>query len=271
VPYVDLDGEQIRFGKILIVLGFFLGAHRIGFALAVVPAARLLHDLPAVLDQVDLAGRLALNRTGDRLQRSHILHLCPRAEFLLADGAHGKIDVGPHGAFLHLAVRNAQVLERRPELFEIGDDLAGGAEIGLRDDLDQRYAAPVIIDERAVFPWIVDKLTGILLHMDLMDADSSCTAVGGDVHMSVSADRQVKLRDLIGLWKIRVKIVLAVKLRIARDIAVQCQPGAQREFDNLAVQRGEGSRHPGADLAYMRIRRTAEFCGASAENLCLCR
>ena len=55
----------------------------------------------------------------------------------------------------------------------------------------------------------MDQLTGILLHMDLMDAHSLFAALRGlDLHTAVMADGQIQLRDLIILGIVRIEIIL---------------------------------------------------------------
>ena len=97
----------------------------------VVPASCLLNDFVASLDKIYLALPLIFDRTLDSLERSDVLHLRSRAEFLLASGPYGKIDVSAHGAFLHLAVGNSEVLHGIPELCKISRDFLGAPEIRL--------------------------------------------------------------------------------------------------------------------------------------------
>ena len=66
----------------------------------------------------------------------------------------------------------------------------------------------------------MDQLSGILLHMDLMDADALCSCCRFQLHIAVVADRQVQLGDLIVLWVIRVEIVLSVEFAELVDLTV---------------------------------------------------
>ena len=56
-------------------------------------AAGLLLHLPAVLDEFHLTAVLARNRPRNRLETVDVLHLGARAEFLLADRAHGEVHI----------------------------------------------------------------------------------------------------------------------------------------------------------------------------------
>ena len=57
----------------------------------------------------------------------------------------------------------------------------------------------------------MDELSGILLHMHLMDPHLLLSRRRIDLHISVLADRKIELGDLIVLRIVRIKIVLPVK------------------------------------------------------------
>ena len=56
---------------------------------------------------------------------------------------------------------------------------------------------------------IVNELARILFDVDARDTDAPHVAIHKDVQITVFAQRNVKLADLICLGKVRIKIVLA--------------------------------------------------------------
>ena len=116
-----------------------------GTLLIVIPAAGLLDDLLALLQQLDLALALALDGAANGLEGVQVLHLGTGAEFLGAHLTDGQVHIRTHGALLELAVGRAQVLDDETQLIQIGNDFFGASHIRLGHDLDQRHAASVII------------------------------------------------------------------------------------------------------------------------------
>ena len=78
---------------------------------------------------------------------------------------HIDVGIAAEAPFLHLAVGDAEVSEREPQLFEAGLGIFGGADIGLGDDLQQGDARAVEIDfgEAA---GTVGELAGVFLQVD---------------------------------------------------------------------------------------------------------
>ena len=73
-----------------------------------------------------------------------------------------------------------------------------------------------------------DHTPGVLLHVDLMDPYGLFPRRSLDLHMTVPADRQVELADLVILRVIGIKIILPVKLTILRDFTVCRKSHSQR-------------------------------------------
>ena len=116
----------------------------------------------------------------------------------------------------------------------------------------------------------MDQLTGILLHMHLMDAYGLFACGSLDFNSSVVADRQIQLRYLVILGIVRVKIVLTVKLTVLMDMTVCRKTCLDGKLYHFFVEDRKRARHTGADRAGMCIWCASEFCGASAEDLCFC-
>ena len=148
----------------------FLRAHGARLALAGVEQARLLVDLAAVLEDVDLAARLDLDRLLDEADGVDVLDLAARAE-LVAGLAHRDVDVGAQVALLHVAVAGAEVAQDGAQLVDVGLRLLGRAHVGPRHDLHQRHARAVEVDVGVVGVLVVDRLAGVLLQMQALDAD----------------------------------------------------------------------------------------------------
>ena len=112
------------------------------------------------------------------------------------------------------------------------------------------------------------ELAGILLHVDLMDADGHIAAgLGLQIDMPVMREGQIELADLVGLGQVGVEVILTVEFVVLVDAAVQGEACADGILHDLAVEHRKGSGHTGADRAAVGIRRTSEFGGAGTEDL----
>ena len=152
-----------------------------------------------------------LDRLADEADRIDVLDLAARAEGL-ARPAHRDIDVGAQRTLLHIAVAGAEIAQDRPQLRHIGLGLLGRAHVGLRDDLHQRDARAVEIDEGFRRRLVVQRLAGVLLEMQPLDADFDPLGrrhIDGDD--ALADDRALILRDLIALRQIGIEIVLAIE------------------------------------------------------------
>ena len=78
-----------------------------------------------------------------------------------------EVDVGvaAERALLHLAVGDAQVAERQPELLEAASGVGRAADVGLGDDLQERDARAVEVDLGEPAGG-VRQLAGVLLEVD---------------------------------------------------------------------------------------------------------
>src|SRR6185503_14275949 len=181
-------------------------AHRARLAAARVEQARLLLDRAALLDDLDLAPRLVLDRLTDEPDRVDVLDLAARAE-RLAGTAHRDVDVGAQRALLHVAVAGAEIAQDRAQLGQEGLGLFGGAQVRLRHDLHQRHAGAVEIDIGEIRMAVVQALARILLEMQALDADiDALAAVEVDRDDALADDRRLVLADLIALRQVGIEI-----------------------------------------------------------------
>ena len=116
-----------------------------GALFIIIPAACLLDDLFALLQQLNLTLALALDGAANGLEGVQVLHFSTGTEFLRAHLTDGQVHIRTHGALLELAVRRTQILNDQTQLIQISNDFFRASHIRFGHDLDQRHAASVII------------------------------------------------------------------------------------------------------------------------------
>jgi hypothetical protein len=178
------------------------------------------------------------------------------------------VRVAPEASLLHVAVRDAAIfqyaLQGREELVR----LLGRAEVRIGHDLDQGRAGAIEVDPRVAR--LVDVLGGmeefarVLLHMNPGQADAAAVS---ERDAAARGERQIELRDLVGLREIRVEVVLAVELHPGRDRTLERERGERREFHGTSVQDRQGPGQGKAGRADIGIRRVAKAIRAGAEDL----
>src|SRR4029079_17252213 len=129
----------------------------------------------AILDDLDLAPRLVLDRLADEGDRVHVLDFAAGAE-RTARLAHGNVHIGAQATLLHVAIAGAEIAQDRTQLGHVGLGLLGIADIRLGDDLHQRHAATVEIDIGHGRRLVVQQLAGILFQVQPLDADGGAPA-----------------------------------------------------------------------------------------------
>jgi len=113
----------------------------------------------------------------------------------------------------------------------------------------------------------MDKLAGVLLEMGAGNADAAGLALYRDIEVAMFGDGLVELTDLVVLWQIRIVVVLAVKLGIGGDLAVDCQAGLHALLKGFPVQHRQ---HPGlaqTDRAHVGILLMGKLVWAGAKDL----
>ena len=170
---VQVERRQIGVGEQTIVICRFLHTHDHGALAAGLPVAGLLIDDAALLEHLGLTADLVGKPIMQALKRVEVLELGLGAQLGLAAAAQRHVAVATHGTLLHGAIRNAQCYKDATELFHKQTRFLGRAQIGLGDELDERRAAPVVVDERlsrggdaALGATHVDHLGGVFLHVD---------------------------------------------------------------------------------------------------------
>ena len=187
------------------------------------------------------------------------------AQLLAAGRAHRDVAVDAQAALLHVDVGDAELAHRLAQQPRPGGRLGGAAQVGLGDDLDQRRAAAVEVDQRgagavdAARLADVDHLRRVLLEVGAVDAHVAEPAGAGD--------RNVVLADLVGLRAVGIEVVLAVEDRARRDLALQRRGDLQRVVDRLLVDHRQHARMGEADRAGVDVGLVAEGELAAAEHL----
>ena len=212
--------------------------------------------------------------------------------------AHRHVGVHAHRAFLHVAVRDAERQPDSAQLLREAAGLFGRADVGLGDELHERGAGAVEVDERVgrarettLRAAHVDHLAGVLFEVDARDADARGVRVLGvledveravsvrsmrcddsvaidlDIEVTVLAERQVVLGDLVVLGHVGIEVVLAMELAPARDVAFDSKPAEHRGLDGVLVGHRQCSGQAEAHRADARVGLAAELDWAAAEHL----
>ncbi|CRR45324.1 hypothetical protein PAERUG_E16_London_17_VIM_2_04_14_05465 [Pseudomonas aeruginosa] len=206
----DDHRQQVGTGEVTVVVGFFLAAHGAGLVLVRVVQAGFLDHLAAVLDQLDLALDLVVDRLLDEAEGVDVLDLGAGAEFGLALRSHRDVAVAAQRALGHVAVADAQVAHQGVDRLDVGHGFLGAADIRLGNDLQQRRAGAVQVDAAHALEVFVQALAGVLLQVRAGDADALAGAVfQGDVEVALADDGMVHLAGLVALRQVRVEVVLA--------------------------------------------------------------
>ena len=119
------------------------------------------------------------------LEGIHVLDLDLGAELGLADRTNRNIDVRAHIPFFKIAVGNPSVNKHFLKRVQIGDCLIGRGHIRLGNDFHKRSSAAIEVDSGGLR--IVVDLRGILLEMDMVDADELLRPVS-ERNLNAAAD-----------------------------------------------------------------------------------
>ena len=235
---------------------------------------RLLDDLAAALVDPDLALDLRRDPVGDELEGVHVLQLGLRAVALLPGLAHGDVGVAAERALLHLGVGDAELDDRLAQELEEAARLLARADVRLGDDLHERRAAAVEVDERGLGSVDapgraadVDGLGGVLLEVRADDPDLTVAVRPRHDEPAARGERDVVLGDLVPLRQVGVEVVLPVEERTLGDLAAEGEAELDRPLDRRPVRHRQRPRMREADGAGARVRLLAPDVLAAAEHL----
>src|SRR6516165_2430910 len=266
---VEHQRQQIGIGKIPVVVRFLLRAHQPGDAARGIEKAGLLLDLSALLDELDLAPSLMLDRLHHIADRVDVLDLATRTQGL-AWTSHRDVAVAAQRALLHVAVAGAEIAQDRAQFAQIETGLLGAPQIGLRDDLHQRDTGPVQIHESQGRMLVVQALAGILLEMQPGDADLAHGPVGHvQTDPAVSDNRLLILRDLITGRQVGIKVVLALEDAVQVDLGIEAEPGLDRLLNAKPVNDRQHPRKRGVDRRNLGVGLRPEIGRRPGKQLSL--
>ena len=155
----------------------------------------------------------------------------------------------------------------RAQLRHVGLRLLGRAHVGLRDDLHQRDAGAVEIDVGIIRVLVVDRLAGVLLQMQALDADLHRLAVDVDLDLALADDRAACTGDLIALRQIGIEVVLAVEDALQVDLRLEAEAGAHRLRDAFRVDHRQHAGHRRVDQRDVAVGLGAECRRSAGEQL----
>jgi hypothetical protein len=137
----------------------------------------------------------------------------------LPDRPHRNVGIAAQAALLHATRGNAQVDENLTQLLHVEARLQWAAHIWLADNLHQGGAGTVDIHQAIAL--VVQQARRILLQVDAGNADAPLLALIFNSEITVPAERNIILRDLITFHQVRIRIVLAIKFGVFGDGAVE--------------------------------------------------
>ena len=215
--------------------------------------------------QRGLARDLRVDALHHEAERVHVLELGLGAELGRADRADGDVGVAAQRALLHVHVADAELAQRLAQQLQPVARLLGRVDVGLGDDLRQRRAAAVVVDDARV--GAVDAArTRPRARASPRPPRGGC---GG------CARRPAARRGTAGCrtgrsgspWQVGIEVVLAVEDRARRDLAAERHAHHDPEVHGLGVGHRQRAGQAEADRAGARVGLLAEAQLAAAEHL----
>ena len=235
------------------------------------PVPGLLGDRASRREDGGLPLDLVADGALDTAQAVDVLRLGAGAQDAGAARRERDVRVAAQVAALHPGLADAEgrddVADRRHVRLRKFRRVAFRTRDHLRDDLDERDARTVVVDERILCavdaagrPTHVRELAGVLLHVGPLDLDAEGLATG-QFHLDdpVVRDGFVVLADLVVLGEVGVEVVLAREPARRRDLTAQREAEADRVPDGLFVDDRERSRQAeahGRDHGVRLLRAT---------------
>lgn len=143
-----IEREKIGAGEVAVVMRVFFGAHHLGFATVIVPAAGGLDLGNASVELLGLALDFKMDGAADGGGGVEVFEFDFGTEGIAGVFAQGNVDVAAHLAFFHIGIGDATLDEDHLQGAEVGEGFLGGFEVGLADDFHEWGASAIEIDER---------------------------------------------------------------------------------------------------------------------------
>lgn len=151
---------------------------------------------------------------------------------------HRKVDIDTQLTVLNVCLGDSEGVEQFLELSHDQFSIVRVSGLRLRQNLQQRHACSVVVDEH--FVALDVSFGGFLLHLDALNQDMVLVLlVVVEEETAVEHDWVVLLRDLVGLRKVSVDIVLPVELDLGQDASTESQRSLDGLVQALFVQDGE--------------------------------
>ena len=239
-------------------MGILFCALRKCRAIAFVPAARFLDDGFALSRGASLPLRLIAQRAVYGAEAVHILDFNLSPKFVRASGPDADIGVAAKVALLHIRAADADVAQYGLELRQVAARLVGATHIRLADNLHQRRAGAIDVQQAVRLAEIVaavEKLSDVLFQMHASYANSLAALVGVYGEAAAKRERLVVLRNLVAFHQVGIGVILAIELGERGYIAAERKPCADNILHRLAVYHGHRAGHPHAHRAHRRVGR----------------
>src|ERR1035441_1253257 len=202
-------------------------------------------------------------------ERIDVLDFSLRAKFFLSPRPHADVGIAAQRAFLHVAVADPGIKNDFFETREVLVRFLRRSHVGFADDLGERHTGSVQIDGSLVGgigEALVQALSRVFFEVQASDADLFLDVIDIDADESELGQRLVVLRNLVALWQVGIKIILARKNRDFIDAALQSHCREGRELHRLLIQHWQSSRKSQTDGADIGVWRIAKAGGARAED-----
>ena len=113
---------------------------------------------------------------------------------------------------------------------------------------------------------------GILFQVNAGNTNLPRLTITLDCEVAIFAERYIILRDLIAFHQVRVGIVLAVELRVGRDVAVKGKSRHDGIGYGLPVDDRQDARHAHTNRAYVGIGGSIGIaCAARTKHFTFCQ
>ena len=255
---IQTNRWNIRFREELVVHVSFLFPHQNRCFLRFIITTGCLYDFLSVFQQLPLTCHLCINRLlyiGNGIQ---IFDLGFGTKSFTALRTYGNIDITAHASLFHFNITDSKVIQHTSQLFHIGSCLCPVSDIRFTDDFHQRCSRTVVVYQ---CPRIAVKLlSGILFHMNTVDADILFPVIRFNGDDTVGADWMKLLGYLEALWKIGIIIVLAIKLHQRIDFTLQCRCGQNCQTHSILIYTGECSGMSQIHFIYTGVRYLSKGC-----------
>ena len=115
---------------------------------------------------------------------------------------------------------------------------------------------------------VVDRLAGVLLEMQALDADRRCVSPSTSISTSPSPTiGLLVLADLVALRQVGIEVVLAVEDATQVDLRLEAEAGAHRLRDAVLVDHRQHAGHRRIDERDMAVGLAAERGRGAGEQL----